>query len=96
MRTPDGWRDPREGDLVSFPVRERGAHQFLNQADGPVRLLMFSEIRGPEVTVYPDSRKVGVFETMMAPERGGFAGIFRIEDAVDYYQGERPPSSDGG
>ncbi|MGH2714039.1 MAG: cupin domain-containing protein [Thermoleophilaceae bacterium] len=91
MRTPDGWRGLREGDLVSFPVGDWGAHQFLNQTHAPIRLLMFSEMGGPEVTVYPDSKKIGVFETTMAPERGGFAGTFRIEDAVDCYEGERPP-----
>jgi uncharacterized cupin superfamily protein len=37
MRTPEGWRALREGD-VSFPVGERGAHQFLNRTDAPVRL----------------------------------------------------------
>jgi uncharacterized cupin superfamily protein len=92
MRTPEGWRDGREGDLVSFPVGEGGAHQFLNRTDAPARLLMFSEMKGPEVTVYPDSQKVGVYETMMSPERGGLGATFCIEDAVDYFEREHAPS----
>jgi uncharacterized cupin superfamily protein len=95
MRTPEGWQELREGDLVAFPVGERGAHQFLNRTDAPVRLLMFSEMRGPEVTVYPDSQKIGVYETMMSPERGGFGATFRIEDSVDYYDREKPPDIGG-
>ena len=55
---------------------------------------MVSEMRGPEVTVYPDSQKIGVYETMMSPERGGFGATFRIEDTADYYDRERPPDSD--
>jgi uncharacterized cupin superfamily protein len=95
MRTPEGWQELREGGLVAFPVGERGAHQFLNRTDAPVRLLMFSEMRGPEVTVYPDSQKIGVYETMMSPERGGFGATFRIEDSVDYYDREKPPEVGG-
>jgi len=75
-------------------VGEAGAHQFLNRAEAPIRLLMLSEMRGPEVTVYPDSHKIGVYETMVSPERGGLGATFRIEDAVDYYEGERAPPTD--
>ena len=44
--------------------------------------------------MYPDSQKIGVYETMTSPERGGLAATFRIEDAVGYYERERAPSSD--
>ena len=46
--------------MVAFPVGERGAHQLANRTDEPVRLLMVSEMRSPEIAVYPDSGKVGV------------------------------------
>jgi len=95
MRTPEGWRELREGDLVSFPVGERGSHQFLNRTDAPVRILMFSEMIGPEVCVYPDSGKIGVFERMTSPEKGGFAAWFRIKDAVHYYEDESAPRGVG-
>ena len=91
IRTPDGWRELREGDLMAFPVGERGSHQFLNRTDQPVRLLMFSEMIGPEVCVYPDSGRIGVFERMTSPEKGGFAGWFREDDSLEYYAGESPP-----
>jgi len=91
LRTPGGWRRLRAGDLVPFPLGERGAHQFLNETGAPVRILLFSEMVGPEVTLYPDSGKVGVFERMTSPEKGGFAGWYRIDDAVPYYENESPP-----
>jgi hypothetical protein len=48
-----------------------------------VRVLMFSEVRWPAVTVYPDSDKVGVFtghrdDDLMA----------RRSSAVEYFDGE--------
>jgi hypothetical protein len=52
-------------------------------------------MRGPELTVYPDSQKIGVYETMMSPERGGLGATFRIDDTVDYYDRERPPDPAG-
>ena len=49
------------------------------------------EMVGPEVTMYPDSGRIGVFERMTSPEKGGFAGWYRISDAVPYYENEHPP-----
>ena len=91
LRTPAGWRQLGAGEIVPFPVGERGAHQFLNETETSVRILMFSEMVGPEVTMYPDSRKMGVFERMTSPEKGGFAGWYRIGDAVPYYENENAP-----
>ena len=91
MRTPEGWRELCEGEVVAFPAGERGAHQFLNRTEALVRLLMISEMIGPEVCVYPDSGKIGVLEQMTSPERGGFAAWFQTRDAVGYYEAEKPP-----
>ena len=49
-----------------------------------VRVLMFSEVRYPTVTVYPDSDKVGVYT-----ESGDDDLIVPRSSAVDYYEGER-------
>jgi uncharacterized cupin superfamily protein len=90
LRTPDGWRSLRAGDAISFPVGERGAHQVVNEGDEPARLLALSTQR-PDVVVYPDSGKLGAFERI--PEGGGLYKLFRLEDAVDYWEGERPPGA---
>ncbi len=45
LRTPEGWRRLEEGEVVAFPVGERGAHQLLNRTDEHVRVLMVSEMR---------------------------------------------------
>jgi hypothetical protein len=40
------------------------------------------------VVVYPDSDKIGVGERL--PKGGGLRAFFRRDDAVDYFEGERP------
>jgi uncharacterized cupin superfamily protein len=90
LRGPDGWRQLDEGEVVAFPVGERGAHQIANRSDEAVRLLMVSEMVSPEVVVYPDSGKVGARER--APGTGtGLRETFRSSDQVDYWDGEPAP-----
>ncbi|MQA75565.1 MAG: cupin domain-containing protein [Solirubrobacterales bacterium] len=91
VRGPDGWREVGEGEVIAFERGERGAHQVLNRSARPARFLMFSEMRRPEVVVYPDSGKVGARER--APGREGLRLNFRAEDAIDYWEGEEPPAS---
>ena len=76
------------GDVVSFARGERGAHEVLNGGDGIARVLFLSEMRYPEIAVYPDSGKVGVRERHPVTEPGGMRPNFRMADAVDYWEGE--------
>jgi uncharacterized cupin superfamily protein len=77
VRTPDGERDLKPGDLVAFPEGEAGAHTFLNRSGAGARIAMFSTLNRPTLPVYPDSEKIG------ANRR-----YFRLADAVDYWDGE--------
>ena len=95
LRAPAGWRELQEGEVVAFPVGERGAHQLLNRSDEPTRFLMVSEMRDPEVVLYPDSGKVGPREYAPGSGRGGMRVNFRSGEAVDYWDGERPPEVAG-
>ena len=61
LRAPDAEHTLERGDMVCFPAGPQGAHQLLNRSDAPARTLMFSRARGPAVTVYPDSDKIGVW-----------------------------------
>ena len=89
LRSPDGWRELEEGEVVAFPVGEAGAHQIVNRTDDTVRFLAFSPCGMPDVVVYPDSEKVAAFERR--PDGSGRRLMFRESDAVDYYDGETPP-----
>jgi uncharacterized cupin superfamily protein len=90
LRTPDGWRDLAEGEIVSFPRGEAGAHQLVNRTDATVRFLAISTHGDPDIVIYPDSNKLGAAERL--PEGGGLRTFFRLDDVVDYYDGEQPPT----
>lgn len=90
LRTPDGWSELAAGDVVSFLRGEQGAHQLVNRTDTPVRFLAVSTNGEPDIVVYPDSNKLGASERR--PTGGGLRTFFRLDDVVDYYDGERPPS----
>jgi uncharacterized cupin superfamily protein len=47
-------------DIAWFRRGPTGAHGLHNDADEPARAVFFSTVSDPEVTVYPDSGKVGV------------------------------------
>jgi uncharacterized cupin superfamily protein len=90
LRTPAGWRELDEGEVVSFLRGEQGAHQIVNRSDAVIRFLAFSTNGDPDIVLQLDSGKVGAFER--PPEGGGFRIWLRREDEVDYYDGEAAPS----
>jgi uncharacterized cupin superfamily protein len=93
VRTPEGWRDLEPGELVAFPRGASGAHQVMNRREEPARILMLSEMNAPELVVYPDSNKAGVRSRAPGSVRTDdeILARFRFDDAVDYWEGERPP-----
>jgi uncharacterized cupin superfamily protein len=93
LRTPEGWRELAEGEVVAFVRGERGAHQVVNRGESPARILIVSEMNAPEVTLYPDSGKVGAFGRPPGSPGEGLEVAIRTEDAVDYWDGEKPPNT---
>jgi uncharacterized cupin superfamily protein len=93
IRTPDGWRQLEPGELVPFPRGPEGAHQVANPSNQMSRVLMMSELNGPEVIVYPDSNKTGVLSRPPGapPSEGEVDSVFQLGDEVDYWEGEQPP-----
>ncbi len=54
-----------------------------------MRFLSISTSGEPDIVSYPDSGKLGAFERL--PQGGGLSELFRLAEAVDYYDGvERP------
>jgi uncharacterized cupin superfamily protein len=58
LRTDEGERQLKEGEVVHFPVGPAGAHGLTNQTDEPVRFVMASTLSSPEVAEYPDLKKI--------------------------------------
>jgi uncharacterized cupin superfamily protein len=96
MRTPDGWRQLEPGELVAFTRGSEGAHQVDNRESEMARVLMISEMNGPDVVIYPDSDKVGVRSPApgSAPVEGEIRARFKRDSAVDYWLDERPPEAE--
>jgi len=84
LRTADGWEELPEGEVVAFPRGERGAHGYRNDTDEPVRLLMVSEMNGPNISVYPDANQIGLFDAGRREERR-FGARFDVADALGDY-----------
>jgi uncharacterized cupin superfamily protein len=91
LRTPDGWRDLEQGEVVGFPVGERGAHQVVNRTDSTVRFLAVSNSGATEAVVQVDADKIGIFER--APGGGGIREWYRRGDKKPYLDDVPPPES---
>jgi uncharacterized cupin superfamily protein len=84
LRHPDGTEQLEPWDVVCFPRGPRGAHAVRNETDEPVRVLMYSTVKYPAATVYPDSDKIAIWT-------GGDRSddlITTRSSRVDYYFGE--------
>jgi uncharacterized cupin superfamily protein len=90
LRTPAGSRDLTEGEVAAFPRGPHGVHAVENHSGDPARLLFFSEMRGPDVVVYPDQGILAALEEMSSPERGGMATWVRLEGAIEHHEPETP------
>lgn len=89
LRTPEGWRQLQRGEVVAFPRGEDGAHQLANRTGETVRFIAVSTNGDPDIVLYPDSGKISAAERR--PDGSGLRELFRLADAVDYYDGESPP-----
>jgi uncharacterized cupin superfamily protein len=95
LRTADGWEELPEGEVVAFPRGESGAHGYRNDTDQPVRLLLISEMNGPNISVYPDTDQIGIFDAGQRSQRR-FGALFNVADAVSDYGGKAkivPPTA---
>jgi len=81
LRSADGWEELPRGEVIAFPRGERGAHGYRDDGEAPVRVLVISEMTGPNVSVYPDANQVGVFDAGRRAERR-FGALFNVDDAV--------------
>jgi uncharacterized cupin superfamily protein len=61
LRHPDGSDVLEPWDLVCFPTGPDGAHSVRNETDETARVLLYSTVKVPAATVYPDSDKIGIW-----------------------------------
>jgi uncharacterized cupin superfamily protein len=81
----------RAGDYVALPAGPESAHRVENDGDEPLRFLVVSTMRDPDVTVYPDSGKIGVYAGSPPggdPDDRVVDGYFPRDATVDYWRDE--------
>ena len=81
LKTPQGERDVRAGDVLFFPANEHGAHKLCSTGEAPLVYLDFGTSHEIDVALYPDSGKIGVWGR-------GVNQVYKTETQVGYYEGE--------
>ena len=78
------------GTYVYLPPGEEGGHRVVNDGGEPLRYLAVSTMREPDVTVYPDSGKIGVYggSPPGGREERTVSGYYRRDDDVGYWETE--------
>jgi uncharacterized cupin superfamily protein len=84
VRHPEGTDVLAQWDAVCFPVGPEGAHLIRNETEDDVRVLMFSNVVYPTVTVYPDSDKLAAWTGNRDDDL-----IVRRSSGVEYFDGEQ-------
>jgi uncharacterized cupin superfamily protein len=88
LRSPEGERELKEGEVVHFPRGPEGAHQLSNRSGGVVRYVIAASQGTPEIIEYPDSGKIAAMARTETSAGGPLFTVNRLADAVDYYDGE--------
>ena len=82
LRTPDGDRRVSAGEFLFFPTGPEGAHKLTNASECENLVYIdFDAVHDVDITVYPDSDKIGVWGM-------GVNKIYSNDTNVDYYEGE--------
>jgi uncharacterized cupin superfamily protein len=83
LRHPQGSERLAPWDVMCFPPNADGAHKLTNETTATVRVLMFSTLRWPAATVYPDSDKIAIWTAGKSDDV-----IVRRSSGVGYWDGE--------
>ena len=83
LKTPEGDKPLRAGDVVVCPPYEKGAHKVTNTSE--TETLVYLDVdtaSDTDIAFYPDSGKVGVLA------QGHYISFFQKSGEVPYYDGE--------
>jgi uncharacterized cupin superfamily protein len=82
LRTPEGIRTVKGGDLIHMSSDAYGAHQLYNHTGDPCVYLDIRTFDGTDIAEYPDSGKIGTLPGKQFYEK---------KKASDYFEGEMNP-----
>lgn len=82
LKTPDGVKPVRAGDIIYFPAGEAGAHKLTNTSDSERLVYIdFDTFGAVDVAHYPDSGKIAIWGMDINK-------VFMADSNVSYYEGE--------
>jgi len=79
LRTPNDFKEVKQGDVIFMEMGNSGAHQLYNNKKDPFVYLDIRIKTDVDIVDYPDSNKVNILPYM---------DIFKLKDKVDYFEGE--------
>ncbi len=88
LRGDETEHDLTAGTFVALPADESGGHQLVNDGDEVLRYLMVSTMHEPDVTIYPEMEKFGVYvgSPPGGREERTFEGYYPLDADVDYWE----------
>ena len=82
LKTPQGERMVKAGELLFFPTGPEGAHKITNSSETEMLVYLdFDVVHDIDIAVYPDSDKIGIWGK-------GINQLYAQSSNVDYYDGE--------
>jgi uncharacterized cupin superfamily protein len=88
LRTPEGERTLRPGDVAHFPRGAEGAHQVRNDGDVPARFVVAAANTTPEIVEYPDTGKLAAMAKTPSQAGPQLWTLHFLENATGYWDGE--------
>ena len=83
LKTPDGEKKIKAGDIIYCPANEKSAHKLINTSDKENLVYFECDTNMyPDVTHYPESNKVGI---LCDDDKNTF---YKTDSNVDYFEGE--------
>lgn len=90
LRAREGTASLEPGDYLTFPVGDTYARRVINDSEETLRYLCFSTLIEPEISVFPDSGKIGAFAGAPSGQLTGdrVDECFKRSDATGYWTDE--------
>ncbi|HEY7208617.1 MAG TPA: cupin domain-containing protein [Gaiellaceae bacterium] len=88
LRTPEGERTLRAGDVAHFPRGAEGAHQVRNESDAPARFVVTAANTTPELVEYPDAGKIAAMALTPSQRGERIWTMHFLENETGYWDRE--------
>jgi uncharacterized cupin superfamily protein len=78
----------RSGTVIACPPGPDFPHQLINIGNKDLRYLVVSTMEYPDISEYPDSKKIGAYAAAAVGQQVGFRALYIKDHNVTYYEGE--------